>query len=70
MPEKGKTNHERSCQSKSFTLKTDYVHSKTSKKGESACLWKQLKWNKFSFYGDKLSGKIINEDLQRRQRVW
>ena len=26
---------------------------------ESAGLWKQLKWNKFPFYGDKVSGKIV-----------
>ena len=24
---------------------------------KSDCLWKQLKWNKFSFYGDRLFGK-------------
>ena len=29
---------------------------------ESAFLWKQLKWNKFHFYGDTLSGKIIQGD--------
>ena len=26
---------------------------------ESDCLWKQIKSNKFHFYGDRLSGKII-----------
>ena len=60
MSKKGKTNHEKSCQSVSFILKTDYLHLKTSYKDESACLWKQLKWNKFPFYGDRLSGKIIH----------
>ena len=29
---------------------------------ESASLWKQLKSNKFPFYGDRLSGKIIQGD--------
>ena len=29
---------------------------------ESACLWKQLNWNKFPFYGYILSGKIIRGD--------
>ena len=60
MSKKGKTNHEKSCQSVFFILKTDYLHLKTSYKDESACLWKQLKWNKFPFYGDRLSGKIIH----------
>ena len=29
---------------------------------ESACLWKQLKWNKFHFYGDRLSEKFEQGD--------
>ena len=29
---------------------------------KSACLWKQLKWTKFPFYGDKMSGKIVQGD--------
>ena len=40
-------------------LKTDFIHLKNSYMDESACLWKQLKWNKFPFYGARLSGKII-----------
>ena len=60
MTKKGKTNYERSCQSFSFIFKTDYLHIKTGCNDESACLWKQLKWNKFPFYGDRLSGKIIH----------
>ena len=60
MSKKGTINHERSCQSHSFILKTDYLHFKTGHKDESACLWKQLKWNKFPFYGDRMSGKIIH----------
>ena len=59
MSKKGKTSHERSCQSFSFILKTEYLHLKTGCNDESACLWKQLKWNKFPFYGDRLSGKNI-----------
>ena len=60
MSKKGKANNERSCQSNSFILKTDYLHLKTGYRHENACLWKQLKWNKFPFYGDRLSGKIIH----------
>ena len=60
MTKKGKTNHERSCQSFSLILKTDYLLLKTGNKDENACLWKQLKWNKFPFYGDRLIGKIIH----------
>ena len=59
-PKKGKTNNERSCRSISFILKTDYLHLKTGHKDESACPWKQLKWNKFPFFGDRLSVKIIH----------
>ena len=59
MSNKGKTNHERSCQFFPFILKTDYLHLKSGYKDESACLWKQFKWNKFPFYGDRLSGKDI-----------
>ena len=58
--EKGKTNRDRSSQSIRFILKTDYLHLKTSYRDESACLWKQLNWNKFPFYGDRLSGKKIH----------
>ena len=60
MFKKGKINHEGSCQFFSFFWKTDYLHLKTGHKDESACLWKQLKWNKFPFYGDRLSGKFIH----------
>ena len=60
MSKKGKTNPERSCQSFSFILKTDYSHSKTGCNDESACVWKQLKWSKLPFYGDRLSGNIIH----------
>ena len=52
-----------SCQSISFILKTDHLRLKTSYMDESACLWKQLKWNKFLFYGDKLSGKNYSRGL-------
>ena len=38
-----------SCQSLSFILKTYFLHLKTSYKDENACLWKQLKWNKFPY---------------------
>ena len=62
MSKKGKTHHERSCQSIWFILKTDYLLLKTSYTDESACLWKQLKWNKVRFYGDRLSGKIFHGD--------
>ena len=55
-----KTNDKRSCQSFSSFLKTDYLHIKTGYKDESACLWKQLKWNMFRFHGDRLSRKIIH----------
>ena len=57
---KGMTNPERSCQSNSFILKTDVLHLKTSYNDESACLWKQLKWNNFPIYADKLPGKNIH----------
>ena len=46
------TQTERSCQSFSFILKTGC-------NDESDCLWKQLNWIKFPFYGDRLSGKTI-----------
>ena len=59
MSKKRKTNHEKSCQSLSFVLKADCLHLKTCYKDESACLWRQLKWNKFHFYADRQSGKII-----------
>ena len=70
MSKKVKTNHDRSCQWIYFILKTDYLHSKTSYKDESACLWQQLKWDKMPFYGARFYGKIIHGDSQRRQRVW
>ena len=38
----------------------DFLHLTKGYKDESACLWKQLKWNKFPFYGDRLSEKIIH----------
>ena len=60
MSKKGKTNHERSCQLFSFILKTDDLRLKTGYKDESACLWKQLKWKKFPFYGDRLSGECFH----------
>ena len=59
---KGKTNNKRSCLSISFILKTDFTQLKTSYTDEGDCQWKQLKWNKFPFYGKKLSEKIINGD--------
>ena len=37
---------------------------------ESACLWKQLKWNNFAFYGDRLFGNTIHGINIARQRVW
>ena len=58
--QKRKSNHERSCQSFSFILKTDYLLLKTDCNDESACLWKELKWNKFPIYGDRRSGKIFH----------
>ena len=57
---KRKPNHERSCQSFYFIFKTYYLHLKTDCKDESACLWKQIKWNQFPFYGDRLSGKTFH----------
>ena len=60
MSKKGKTNPERSSQSFSFILKTDYLHLTTGCNDECACLWKQLKCNKFPFYGDRLSGNIYH----------
>ena len=60
MSKKGKTKNERSCQPFSFILKTDNLQLKTGCNDESACLRKQLKWKKFPFYGDRLSGKIIH----------
>ena len=62
MVNEGKTQHERTCQSISFISKTDHLYLNTSFKNESACLWKQLKWNKFPFYGDTLSWKIVLGD--------
>ena len=57
MSKKGKTNNERSRKSFSFILKSDHSHLKTGYTDESACLLKQLKRNKFPYYGDRLSGK-------------
>ena len=62
MSKKGYTNH-KSCQSISSILKTEYKHLKTSYLDASACLWKQLKWNKFPFYCDRLSGKNYSRGL-------
>ena len=33
---------------------------------ERACVSKQLKWNKFHFYGDRLSGKDFHGDYYRQ----
>ena len=30
---------------------------------ERVCMSKELKWNKFLFYGDRLSGKIFSRGL-------
>ena len=59
--QKGKSNNERSCQSISFFLKTNFVRSTTTYEDEGACLWKQLKWNKFPFYGDGRSGEKFHQ---------
>ena len=40
---KGKTDRRRSCQSVSFVLKTDFIHLKTSKMAERACMSKPIK---------------------------
>ena len=53
-----------------FHFKTDYLPLKLSYMDESAYLWKQLKWNKFLFHGDRLSGEIVRGDEHRTQRVW
>ena len=37
---------------------------------EKACLWKQLKWNKYPLYSDKLSDELITGINIARQRVW
>ena len=60
---KGKTNRKGSCQSGFFVLKTDYIHLKTSQMADRVCISKQLKWNKFPYYGDRLSGKIFSRGL-------
>ena len=39
-----------------------HLHLKLSYKDDNACLWKQLKWKKFPFYGDRLSGKNFHGD--------
>ena len=36
---------------------------------KSGCLWKQLKWNDFPFYGDRLSGKLIQGGLTSPDNV-
>ena len=59
---KGKTNRKGTCQSVYFVLKTDYLHLKSSEMDDSVCMSKPLKWNKFPYYGDRLSGKIFHED--------
>ena len=71
LSKKRKTNDERSCRSFSFNLKTDYLHSKTGYKDESACLWKQLKWNKFPFWEDRLDiHGINNADSVSEKITW
>ena len=67
MSKKGETSYKRSCQSVSSIWKTDYVPLKTSYMDESACLWKHLKWNKFTFSGDRLSGKFRHRDKHRQR---
>ena len=62
MSEKRKTNHKRSSQLVYFFLITDHKYLRTSYMDESACLWNQLKWNKFPFYGVRLSGKFTHGD--------
>ena len=37
---------------------------------ERLCLEKQLKWNNFSFYGDRLSGKFTPGINIAKQSVW
>ena len=48
---------------------------------ERVCMSKELKWNNFPFYGERLSGKVFNGDyhlqtaclrksLKWRQVVW
>ena len=63
------TNFEKSSQPISFISKTDYKLLETSYMDENACLWKQLKWNKFPFYGDRLSGEKIQEGLSSPDSV-
>ena len=39
---------------------------------ERACMSKQLKWNKFPFYGDRMTGKSVQGEIISqiaRQRV-
>ena len=62
MSKKEKTNHEWSCQSIFFQFENGLFFIKTSNKDESSSPWKQVKWNKFPFYGDRLSGKTIHGD--------
>ena len=59
---KGKTNRKRSSQLVSFVLKTDYIHLKTSQMDNRVRISKQLKWNKFPYYADRLSGKVFHGD--------
>ena len=59
---KGKTNRKGSCQLFSFVLETDYIHFKSSQMDDRVCMSKQLKWNKFPYYADRLSGKIFHGD--------
>ena len=63
MSEKRKKNYKCSCQSVYSFLKTDYIQLITSYEDGSACLWKQLKWNKFPFYGDRMSAKLFSRGL-------
>ena len=36
---------------------------------DRVCMSKQLKWNKFPYYGDRLSGKVFTEINISRQLV-
>ena len=50
--------------------KTDCKLLKNSYMDESACLWKQLKWNKFPFMVTDCLEKFITGIDVARQRVW
>ena len=59
---------------------SDYLPLETSYNDESACLWKRLKWKKFPFYDDTLSGKksrgltlqtaCLRKSLKRNKFLW